>query len=383
MLASRPPFPGTIILILFYPKRDYSLLKLPGIGPMLLYIHIPYCDSKCHYCSFNSYVDRFDTRPDYMRALTLQLERELERFGAASGSIETLFIGGGTPSTVDPELYAPLFESLRPYLKPEAECTSEANPNSASEKWLRGMQDLGINRISFGVQSFDDTKLDRLGRAHSSRQAVEAVERAVNLGFDRVSLDLIYNVAGDDRELLTADLEQARHLGVTHLSAYELTIEADTLFAKSPEVRQENIALARWFADAIETAGWRQYEISNFGDPSRHNLGYWQLKNYIGLGAGAVGFLGNRRFYPQNSIDGYIADPLQESVEILDTHALKTERVFLGLRSLVGIDPKFLSTEETERADLLVREGKLRLQAERYRNPDFFLADEIALYILE
>ena len=350
---------------------------------MLLYIHIPYCDSKCHYCSFNSYVDRFDTRPRYMQALALQLERELERFGARPGSIETLFIGGGTPSTVAPELYAPLMERIRPYLAEGAECTSEANPNSATESWLRGMKALGINRISFGVQSFDDAKLKRLGRAHSSRQAIRAVERAGELGFERVSLDLIYNVAGDHQTLLTADLERAVSLGVTHLSAYELTIEADTLFEKNPEVRQENAELARRFAEAIENAGLRQYEISNFGDPSRHNLGYWMLKDYIGLGAGAVGYLEDRRFYPKTSIDAYIDDPLGEHVEPLDARALKTEKIFLGLRSVVGVDPTILTPAERERADLLVREGKLTQREGRYRNPDFFLADEIALYILE
>jgi len=350
---------------------------------MLLYIHIPYCDSKCHYCSFNSYVDRFDTRPTYMEALRLQLERELERFSVGAGSITSLFIGGGTPSTVAPELYAPLFERLRPFLAPDAEISSEANPNSATERWLRGMRELGVNRISFGVQSFDDAKLRRLGRAHSSRQAREAVERAAELGYTRLSLDLIYNCAGDDRTLLEKDLDTALSLPVTHLSAYELTIESGTLFEKSPEARQENDALARWFAGEIETRGLSPYEISNFGDPCRHNLGYWRLEHYIGLGAGAVGFLEDRRFYPSTAIDTYLADPLAESIEILDAEALKTERVFLGLRSLVGIDPHLLAPRERERAELLLREGKLHFAGGRYRNPDFFLADEIALYLLE
>ena len=350
---------------------------------MLLYIHIPFCDSKCHYCSFNSYVDRFDRRAAYMKALSLQLERELERFNASVGSIETLFIGGGTPSTVAPDLYAPLFERIGPFLADDAECTGEANPNSASMSWLKGMKELGINRLSFGVQSFDDAKLKRLGRAHSSRQALEALERAAESDFGQISLDLIYNCAGDSRGLLESDLMQATRLGINHLSAYELTIEAGTLFEKTPEARQENIALARWFAKAIEAAGFSQYEISNFGDPGRHNLGYWQHKNYIGLGAGAVGFLNDRRFYPESSIDGYIDDPLRETVEELSLQDRKTERIFLGLRSVVGVEPALLSPAERERADVLTREGKLVFADGRYRNPDFFLADEIALFILE
>ena len=350
---------------------------------MLLYLHIPYCDSKCHYCSFNSYTDRFDTRPAYMEALHRQLRQELERFGAEEGSIQTLFIGGGTPSTVLPELYAPLFETLRPYLADNAELSSEANPNSASPQWLRGMRALGINRISFGVQSFNAAKLKRLGRAHSPRQAIEAVEAAAEAGFERISLDLIYNCAGDDRTLLETDLDRAFALPITHLSAYELTIEAGTPFARTPEARQEDVPLARWMADEIAVRGLPPYEISNFGDPCRHNLGYWQLQDYIGLGAGAVGFLKDRRFYPSRSIDGYLTDPVAHTVEELTPEDLRMERLFLGLRSRVGIDRNLLTPPERERAELLVEEGKLRRRPEGYENPDFFLADEIALYLMD
>ena len=350
---------------------------------MLLYLHIPYCDSKCHYCSFNSYVDRFDTRPAYMEALRRQLEVELERFGATEESIETLFIGGGTPSTVAPELYAPLFETFAPYLAPGAEITSEANPNSATPRWLEGMHSLGVNRISFGVQSFDADKLRSLGRAHTPAQALRAVENAARTGFSQISLDLIYNCRGDDRTLLSRDIEQALALPITHLSAYELTLEAGTPFAEDPSVRLDDDSQARFVAERITAGGFCQYEISNFGTPCRHNLGYWKLENYMGVGAGAVGFLDDRRFYPPRSIDAYLADPLAHSVESLSAAELKTERLFLGLRSRLGIAQELLNPVELERAALLVREGKLRREAGRYYNPDFFLADEIALYLLD
>ena len=350
---------------------------------MLLYLHIPYCDSKCHYCSFNSYVDRFDTRPAYMEALRRQLEVELERFGATEESIETLFIGGGTPSTVAPELYAPLFETFAPYLALGAEITSEANPNSATPRWLEGMHSLGVNRISFGVQSFDADKLRSLGRAHTPAQALRAVENAERTGFSQISLDLIYNCRGDDRTLLSRDIEQALALPITHLSAYELTLEAGTPFAEDPSVRLDDDSQARFVAERITAGGFCQYEISNFGTPCRHNLGYWKLENYMGVGAGAVGFLDNRRFYPPRSIDAYLADPLAHSVESLSAAELKTERLFLGLRSRLGIAQELLNPVELERAALLVREDKLRREAGRYYNPDFFLADEIALYLLD
>ncbi len=350
---------------------------------MLCYIHIPFCDSKCHYCSFNSYVDRFETRERYMQALLRQLEFELQRFEANPGSIDTLFIGGGTPSTVSWELYAPLFEILDPWLSPNAEVSTEANPNSASGKWLEGMRSLGVNRISFGVQSFDEGKLRALGRAHSPRQAIEAVERAASCGFQRISLDLIYNYRSDDREGMERDIRTAAQLPIEHLSAYELTIEKGTLFSRTPEARQENDELARFVSRRIEEEGFPSYEISNFGEPCRHNLGYWRLEDYIGLGTGAVGFRKDRRFYPPDSIDAYLENPTAHRVEELRHEDLKTERLFLGLRSVVGIDPSWLSPSEERRALVLLEEGKLLEDNGRYFNPDFFLADELTLFLLD
>ena len=350
---------------------------------LLAYLHIPYCDSKCHYCAFNSYVGRFDTRPQYMAALHRQLTHDLKRSGATPGSMETLFIGGGTPSTISPELYAPLFEHLAPYLAPQAEITVEANPNSATREWLSGMHALGVNRVSFGVQSFDTDKLRRLGRAHSPQQAIAALETAHDVGIKHLSLDLIYNVHGDTRDLLEHDIRQALALPIDHLSAYELTIEANTPFAATPEVRQSDDALAFFVAEAITARGFEHYEISNFGRyQSRHNLGYWELRPYLGIGAGAVGFDGATRTYPPTDIDTYLTDPLQRHSESLTSDDLRTERIFLGLRSRVGIETKQLDGGERERAELLIQEGKLYKKAGRYLNPNFFLADEIALFLI-
>jgi len=351
---------------------------------MLTYIHIPYCDSKCHYCSFNSYVDKFDTRKTYMTALCRQLAFELERFNADKRSIETLFIGGGTPSTVSAELYIPIFELLSPYLKEDAEITTEANPNSATEAWLEGMKELGVNRISFGVQSFDTDKLKALNRAHTPKQATEAIHTANALGFEHLSLDLIYNYRGDTKTLLKKDIKTAFSLPIDHISAYELTIEDGTKFSMTPEVRQENENLAFFVAEEIKRQGFTHYEISNFGKyQSRHNKGYWELKNYIGAGAGAVGFLHDKRFYPQTDVDAYISDPLAIREESLSQNALLTEKIFLGLRSNTGIDKQILSYSSRQNADMLVREGKLTEKNNRYYNPDFFIADALALYLLE
>ena len=349
----------------------------------MLYIHIPYCDSKCHYCSFNSYVDRFDTRSAYMQALHTQLSFELERFGAGKNSIETLFIGGGTPSTVDPALYEPIFRLLSPYLRENAEITTEANPNSATKAWLQGMKALGVNRISFGVQSFNSDKLKALNRAHTPSQAKEALLTAKSLGFEHLSLDLIYNYRGDTKSLLKQDIDEAFSLPIDHLSAYELTIEDGTKFSQTPEARQENEDLAFFVAEEIVKRGFTQYEISNFGRyQSRHNKGYWRLENYIGAGAGAVGFLKDTRLYPQTDIGAYIAGPTKTTEEHLTQDELLTESVFLGLRSCIGIDKSALPDAMYKRAELLYREKKLTQNAHRFYNENFFLSDELALYLL-
>ncbi|MDQ1325306.1 MAG: oxygen-independent coproporphyrinogen oxidase [Campylobacterota bacterium] len=351
---------------------------------MLVYLHIPYCDSKCHYCSFNSYVDKFDTRVAYMNALYKQLFFELKRFNATKESVKTLFIGGGTPSTVAPELYAPLFNLLKPYLQKNAEITTEANPNSATRSWLSGMKALGVNRVSFGVQSFDAAKLKALNRAHSPKQAKEAILCAKALGFEHLSLDLIYNYQGDTKTLLGQDIKEAFALPIDHISAYELTIEEGTAFSNTPQARQENDDLAFFVSEEIRKKGFLHYEISNYGIyQSEHNKGYWRLENYIGAGAGAVGFLKDRRFYPQNSIDAYIQNPLETKEEVLSKEETLTEKIFLGLRSNIGIKNSVLTQTMRNKAMFLAKEKKLIYLDETFYNPNYFLSDSLALYLLD
>jgi len=329
-------------------------------------------------------VDKFDTREAYMQALYTQIAFELERFSATKESIETLFIGGGTPSTVSPKLYKPIFELLTPYLQKGAEITTEANPNSASEEWLKGMFALGVNRVSFGVQSFDADKLTALNRAHNPQQAKDAIHHAKEIGYKHLSLDLIYNYQGDTKALLLNDIETAFNLPIDHISAYELTIESGTTFASTPEVRQEDENLAFFVTEQIEKRGFKAYEISNFGTyQSKHNRGYWQIKDYIGAGAGAVGFLKDRRFYPTTGIEAYIKNPLHITEEILTPDELLTEKIFLGLRCNIGIEKSLLSPAILQQAQLLCQENKLHETPTHYINHNFFLSDELALFILQ
>jgi len=358
-------------------------MSLKNGEKMLLYLHIPYCDSKCHYCSFNSYVDRFDTRQAYMIALAKQLQFELQRFQVKPQTISSLFIGGGTPSTIPAPLYEPIFEIITPLLTPHAELTAEANPNSATPTWLEGMLALGINRLSFGVQSFDNAKLKTLGRSHSPQQAKDAIQIAHEMGYPHLSLDLIYNLHGDTPALLESDIEEAFSLPIDHLSAYELTIEAQTPFATTPHLRQESDALAFFVAKAITQRGFEQYEVSNFGRCwSRRNRGYWELQDYIGVGAGAVGFLHHTRYYPPTEITHYLHDPLAITQESISPNELLMEKLFLGFRSNVGIKTQLLHGRMQQRATYLLKRGKLIEKNHRYFNPNLFVADELVLYIL-
>jgi len=349
---------------------------------MLIYLHIPFCDSKCYYCAFNSYVDKFDLKTAYMQACVIQLKKELDIFKPKLKSIKSLFIGGGTPSTVKPILYRDFFKVIFPYLKDGAEITTEANPNSATKEWLKEMKKLGVNRVSFGVQSFDEHKLKFLGRNHSKKQAVKAIKNASSCGFKNISLDLIYGTKLDTKKLLQNDLFIAKSLPINHVSAYSLTIEENTPFAKTPEVAVDSIKLAKEFTTHIQDNGFTQYEISNFGTyNSTHNLGYWSGDDYMGIGSGAVGFLKNERFYPPKNIEKYIQSPLYKEIEKLSAYDLHIEKIFLGLRSKVGVNLEEFNQKELEKIETLAEENKLKIIDKKIYNNDYFLSDEISLFI--
>ena len=341
----------------------------------MLYIHIPFCDSKCHYCAFNSYTDKNQYKPNYFKALKIQFENEIK-----PDKFKSVFIGGGTPSVMDLNFYEKLFDMISPYINKDTEVTIEANPNSTDINWLKGLKKFGVNRISFGVQSFNDEKLKFLGRNHTKTTALFSIENAKKV-FDNVNLDLIYSTALDTKKLLKNDLTIALSLGTTHISAYSLTIEKGTIFYKTPEVRIEDEELELWFIDEIKKH-YNQYEISNFGEICKHNLGYWQLNNYIGIGAGAVGFREDKRFYTYKSVEEYIKNPTFKKIENLTKFDLLEEKVLLGLRSIVGIDENILHENQKQKAFSLIND-KLIYKNNRFYSKDFLLADALSLYILD
>jgi len=266
------------------------LLQLP---PISLYIHYPWCVKKCPYCDFNSH----EGTPDeaYIEALLRDLEQDLPHL--QDRSIHSIFIGGGTPSLLSAEALENLMKGLNQRLDIEknAEITLETNPGTFEIEKFTRYRKLGINRLSIGVQSFNDQHLRQLGRIHCSDEALHAIEEAKAVGFDNFNIDLMYGLEGQTLNQCLGDIETALSFDSTHISFYQLTLEPNTLFAKYPPKlpNDESIwSMSAKGAALIESHGHQQYEISAYGKiPSKHNLNYWQFGDYLGIGAGAHGKL--------------------------------------------------------------------------------------------
>jgi oxygen-independent coproporphyrinogen III oxidase len=323
-----------------------------------------------------------------MNALKIQLRNDIKNYIIKDNKkIETVFIGGGTPSTIKAFEYEEIFEIIKPHLEEFAEITTEANPNSASYEWLEGMNKLGVNRVSFGVQSFDTAKLKFLGRAHSSNSAISAIQNANKIGFKGINCDIIYGVQNDTLESMKKDFDMAFSLPITHLSAYSLTIEEGTKFFDRSSVKIDDEELSYEIFDYINNKGFHQYEISNFAknkeSESKHNYGYWQHKEYLGVGAGAVGYVKNQRYYPSKGLEDYIKNPLINEREDINLDDIKTEKILLGFRSLNGVELSLFDEKEMKKVDDLIEHDKLFVENEKVFNKNFLLSDEIALYILD
>jgi oxygen-independent coproporphyrinogen-3 oxidase len=323
-----------------------------------------------------------------MNALKIQLKNDIENYLIKDNKkIETVFIGGGTPSTIKAFEYEEVFKIIKPHLEEFAEITTEANPNSASFEWLESMNKLGVNRVSFGVQSFDTAKLKFLGRAHSSNSAINAIQNANKIGFKGINCDIIYGVQNDTLESMKKDFDMAFSLPITHLSAYSLTIEEGTKFFDRSSVKIDDEELSYEIFDYINNKGFHQYEISNFAknkeSESKHNYGYWQHKEYLGVGAGAVGYVKNQRYYPSKGIEEYIKNPLINEREDISLDDIKTEKILLGFRSLNGVELSLFDEKEMKKVDDLIEADKLFVENEKVFNKNFLLSDEIALYILD
>ncbi len=266
--------------------------------PLSLYVHIPWCVKKCPYCDFNSHAVRDGVPQDaYVDALLADLDGDLADFGAASQDrpLASVFFGGGTPSLFSPASIGRILDGAERRLgfAPGIEITLEANPGTIEHGRFDGYRSAGVNRVSFGVQSFDDDKLRRLGRIHSADDAARAIGEARDAGIDNLNLDLMYALPTQDLDGALADVERALALAPEHLSHYQLTLEPNTLFASRPPPLPDSDAawdMQEHCQQRLAEAGYAQYEVSAYARPGRraaHNLNYWRFGDYLGIGAGA------------------------------------------------------------------------------------------------
>ncbi|SFR91160.1 oxygen-independent coproporphyrinogen-3 oxidase [Dyella sp. OK004] len=271
--------------------------------PLSLYVHMPWCVKKCPYCDFNSHGLRDEPPPYalYTDLLLADLDADRTDFGAAleGRTVQSIFFGGGTPSLFAPELIARFLDGVRERLPlaDNTEITLETNPGTVEHGRFDGYLAAGVNRLSFGIQSFDDDKLKRLGRIHSAAEAEAAVKSAQDAGYDNFNLDLMYALPEQTQEGALADVERAVVLQPTHISHYQLTLEPNTAFAANPPPLPDDDhawAMQEACEQRLAAAGYGQYEISAYARPGRrcvHNLNYWQFGDYLGIGAGAHGKL--------------------------------------------------------------------------------------------
>ncbi|SFM25534.1 oxygen-independent coproporphyrinogen-3 oxidase [Ectothiorhodospira mobilis] len=329
--------------------------------PLALYVHIPWCVRKCPYCDFNSHAAREIPEEAYLQALLADLEVDLQRL--PQRALVSVFIGGGTPSLFTPQTIGRLLEraARRPGLVHDAEITLEANPGTLERARFRGFRDAGVNRLSIGAQSLDDTLLRRLGRIHDARAVVDAVAAARSAGFTHLNLDLMCALPGQTPAQARADLDAALALEPEHLSWYELTLEAGTAFARHPPALPDEDARAAMQEagrERLQRAGFEHYEVSAHARPGhhcRHNLNYWRFGDYLGIGAGAHGkhtLPGGRilRRWKQADAATFMAAAMAgdavDGTEALDPPAATFDFMLNALRLTQGV-PATLFTRHT------------------------------------
>lgn len=324
-----------------------------------VYVHFPWCLKKCPYCDFLSIAAERPAIPHQSYADAVIGELEQRRPGLESRRLRSVFFGGGTPSLWQPAELGRVLAAIRGAFDCEevVEVTVECNPTSFDAERARALMAAGVNRVSIGVQGLDQTRLEFLGRLHDVDGGLVAVREAIVAGVPRVSADLIFGVVGQTAEAAVREALTIAELGVTHLSAYALTIEPGTQFGalakkgKLPLLGEDVVAESFVALDqALEAAGFVHYEISNYargGDVAVHNVGYWRGDEYLGLGCGAWGTVAGVRYRNTPVIDRYLAAPgeSESEREPIDAETALRERILLGLRLADGLDLEAAAAE--------------------------------------
>jgi len=321
--------------------------------PLSIYIHVPFCQKRCIYCDFATFTGQDHQMPAYVAAVEQEIERRAGELGRPPA--QTVFFGGGTPSLLSPALLSRLLAAVdrRFTLDPRAEITMEANPGTLDEAALREVRALGVNRLSFGVQSLNDATLEVLGRIHSAQEALDAFAMARRCGFDNVSGDLIYALPSQEMADWQATLNGLLALDLPHLSLYALTPEEGTPLWKALErgalslpVGDRAAEMYEWARDQLAAHGYHHYEISNWAKPgweSRHNMAYWVQTPYLGFGVSAHGYDNGERRGNVRGLAGYLRrieqgrDPAA-TVEQIDARRAQSDGMIFGLRLIDGIE---------------------------------------------
>lgn len=324
------------------------------LQPVSAYLHIPFCEHICYYCDFNKVFLEGQPVDEYIEALLKEIQLTKERFPVEE--MATLYIGGGTPTSLSAKQLDRLLAGVRELLpfNDQNEFTVEANPGDLTQEKLQVMKNYGVNRLSMGVQTFDDKLLKKIGRKHTAADVYETMAFLEKENFENVSIDLIYALPGQTLASFRDTLQRAIELDLPHYSLYSLILENKTMFMNW--VRQGRLELpdqdieSQMFAETIElmaSGNRQQYEVSNFAIPgmeSQHNLVYWNNEHYFGLGAGASGYLGNIRYKNHGPIQHYLAPlgdnqlPIREEEKLSRNNQME-EEMFLGLRKRQGISP--------------------------------------------
>lgn len=339
--------------------------------PLELYLHIPFCVRKCRYCDFLSGPADCSTQERYMQALLREIrERGKE---CESYQVDTIFIGGGTPSVVEAKWIGEVMQAIRECydVSPEAEITMEMNPGTVNREKLCAYHKAGINRLSIGLQSVWDEELQSLGRIHTFEQFKEAYTQAREIGFQNINVDVMSALPGQNAESWTKTLDVLLSLQPEpeHISAYSLILEEGTPLYESYErgeliLPDEDSERQMYLLteEILGTGGYARYEISNYAKPGyqcRHNCGYWRRREYLGLGIGAASLMRETRFKNADNLEAYLKDCLavREEEETLSKEAQMEEFMFLGLRLMEGVD--FRAFEDKFGQDILAVYGQV------------------------
>ncbi|MCM3596293.1 radical SAM family heme chaperone HemW [Metabacillus idriensis] len=320
------------------------------------YLHIPFCEQICHYCDFNKVFLKNQPVDEYLDSMQMEMKNTLIKY--PSDSLETIFIGGGTPTALNEKQMEKLLIAINEEFKPSPslhEFAVEANPGDLSYEKLKVMKDLGVNRLSFGVQTFNDSLLEKIGRTHRSADVMKSIELAKKAGFDNISIDLMYGLPGQTIHDFRDSLKIAFGLDVQHYSSYSLIVEPKTVFynlmSKGRLIlppQEDEAVMYEYLMEEMEQHGFHQYEISNFALPgyeSRHNLTYWNNEEYYGIGAGAHSYTGNIRRANAGPLKKYMQLIEETGFPYLNEHQVTEaekmeEELFLGLRKSAGVSKK-------------------------------------------